>query len=93
MVVDGDYTFVTQNARDFRGEGADNPGGLHAKQEIHPGLVCLNSHFPMDLLRQRNLFGYALEKLKEHDDLINQAMEVFEDETGQVTVSVYEIPV
>lgn len=55
--------------------------------------VCLNSHFPMDLLRQRNLFGYALEKLEVQDDLINHAIEVFEDESGKVTVAVYEIPV
>jgi hypothetical protein len=30
-VVTGDFTFVTRNSQDFRGAGADNPGGLHAE--------------------------------------------------------------
>jgi hypothetical protein len=92
VVVDQDYTFVTHNAHDFRGEGTSNPGGLHARQEIHPGLVCLNAHSPLDILRQRRLFAYALDELREREDLINQALEVFEDEHGEVTISTYEIP-
>lgn len=38
FVVAGDWTFVTRNARDFRG-----PRGLHGKQAVHAGLVCLNA--------------------------------------------------
>lgn len=92
VVVAGDYTFVTNNACDFRGEGPLNPGGLHGQQSIHAGLVCLGSCFVMDLERQRTLFGYALAKLSQMDDLINKALEVFEDEDGAVTVTIYKIP-
>jgi hypothetical protein len=46
----------------------------------------------MDLERQRTLFGDALAKLAQMDDLINKALEVFEDENGEVTVTIYKIP-
>lgn len=92
VVVEDDYTFVTHNARDFRGDGKANPGGLYAQQAIHAGLVCLKSHFAMDILRQRRLFAYALAELAQRDDLINQALEIFEEENGEVRISIYEIP-
>jgi hypothetical protein len=92
FVVAGDHTFVTNNACDFRGDGASDPSGLHAQQSIHAGLICLISNFPMDLERQRTLFGDALAKLAQMDDLINKALEVFEDENGEVTVTIYKIP-
>jgi hypothetical protein len=92
VVVDQDYTLVTHNSHDFRGEGRGKPGGIHAKQAIHPGLICLNSNLPLDILRQRRLFAYALAELRDRDDLINHALEVFEDEYGEVTISTYEIP-
>jgi predicted nuclease of predicted toxin-antitoxin system len=37
FVLSGDFTLVTHNARDFRGTGATDPGGLHAVQPIHAG--------------------------------------------------------
>lgn len=52
--VEHDFTLVTHNARDFRGHGQGAPGGVHATLEIHPGLICLNSAFAMDLDRQRD---------------------------------------
>jgi hypothetical protein len=91
-MISGDYTLVTQNARDFRGTGATKPGGLHATATIHAGLVCLNSVFPIDIDRQRDLFGIALQQLAELTDLVNQALEVFEAADGSVSVTVYEIP-
>ena len=92
FVVTGDFTLVTHNARDFRGEGQENPGGLHAQQEIHAGLICLNSFYPMDLDRQHRLFQLALAELDGMPDLINQALEIFEDEEGTVTAELYDIP-
>lgn len=92
FVVTGDFTLVTHNARDFRGGGQENPGGLHAQQEIHAGLICLNSFHPMDLERQHRLFHLALAELENLPDLVNQALEIFEDEVGAVTAAVYEIP-
>ena len=92
FVVTGDFTLVTHNARDFRGEGQENSGGLHAQQEIHAGLICLNSFYPMDLDRQHRLFQLALAELDGMPDLINQALEIFEDEEGTVTAELYDIP-
>lgn len=91
LAVEGDYTLVTHNAVDFRGGGPGRLGGQHAKQPIHAGLVCLNSAFVMDLERQRDLFSLALQELAFHQDLVNQAMEVFEREDGAVEIVVYDI--
>lgn len=59
-VVAGDFTLVTHNAVDFRGDGPTKLGGEHAKQPIHAGLVCLNSVHAMDLQRQHDLFQIVL---------------------------------
>jgi len=37
-VVSGDFTLVTRNARDFRGAGATDPGGIHAARPVHAGV-------------------------------------------------------
>jgi hypothetical protein len=92
-VVAEDFTLVTHNAPDFRGPAhAAPPSGLHAHQAIHAGLICLNSVFPMNLDRQRELFDIALTELSLVSDLINQALEVFEMEPGEVEVVLYSIP-
>lgn len=96
LVVAEDFTLVTNNSKDFRGEGPGVQGGLHAKQPIHAGLVCLNCAAPggMDLDLQRELFQVALEQLGGRDDLINQALEVTLEENGtDVRVVFYDIPV
>ncbi len=95
LVIAEDFTLVTNNSKDFRGAGADEPAGLHANQPIHAGLVCLNCAAPggMDLGLQRELFQVALEQLAGRDDLINQALEVTldEDETT-IRIVLYDIP-
>jgi hypothetical protein len=91
-VVAGDYTLVTHNSKDFRGPAGTGEGGLHRKQAIHAGLICLNSTQPMSIPRQRRLFACVLIALAEHDDLVNKAMEVFEADDGTCTVCVYVIP-
>jgi predicted nuclease of predicted toxin-antitoxin system len=92
FVTANDYTLVTHNARDFRGEGAAEPGGLHAEEPIHAGLICLSAAQPMDIDKQCELFNIVLEQLNTMDDLINQALEVYEDENGAVSVQIYDIP-
>ena len=92
-VVAGDFTLVTHNAVDFRGCVPTKLGGQHARQSIHAGLVCLNSVYTLDLQRQLDLFQLALDELSAMDDLINQALEVFEQEDGAVEIVVYDIPV
>jgi hypothetical protein len=91
-VVDGDFTLVTHNSVDFRGGGPVRLGGEHAKQPIHAGLVCLNSVHPLDLKRQRDLFQVALDELAVLGDLVNKALEVFEEEDGSVELVTYLIP-
>lgn len=92
FVVQGDFTLVTNNAVDFRGGGPGKLGGEHSRQQIHAGLVCLNSVHPLDLKRQLALFQIALDELAAMDDLVNRALEVFENEDGTVEVAVYDIP-
>lgn len=91
-VVAGDFTLVTHNSVDFRGGGPGKLGGEHARQPIHAGLVCLNSVHTLDLQRQLDLFQIALNELAAMDDLVNQALEVFEHEDGSIEVTIYDIP-
>jgi predicted nuclease of predicted toxin-antitoxin system len=91
-VLAEDFTLVTVNAQDFRGGGHDTPGGLYSAVELHAGLVCLNSVRHMDLNTQRELFEIALEELAALPDLINQVLEVTEEASGEVAVTVYELP-
>ena len=91
-VVAGDYTLVTHNSKDFRGPAGTGEGGLHRQQAIHAGLICLNSTQPMSIPRQKRLFARVLAELSGLDNLVNQAMEVFEDDTGTCIVLVYDIP-
>lgn len=91
-VVAGDFTLVTHNARDFRGLAPEAQGGLHAAQPIHAGLVCLTTELPMDLQRQRDLFGYALNEIATLGDLINTCLEIVENEDGSVEVFTYDLP-
>lgn len=91
-VVEHDFTFVTRNARDFRGRGEADPGGLHAAAELHAGLICLDSAAELDIDTQHELFRHALNLLGELPDLINQALEIYQDEDGTISATVYEIP-
>lgn len=91
-VIAGDFTLVTHNSPDFRGAGSASPGGEHARQPIHAGLVCLNSVHVMDLQRQIGLFRLVLAELDRVDGLVNQALDVFEREDGSVEMLIYDIP-
>jgi len=91
-IVANDYTLVTHNSVDFRGHGPGNLGGEHANQSIHAGLICLNSTQVMDLQRQHDLFQLVLRELASMNDLVNQALEVFETEDGSVELEIYDIP-
>ena len=90
IVVTSDFTLVTNNSGDFRGGGPADLGGEHAKQEIHAGLICLNAP-RMSLTKQRELFAIALDEIANLPDLVNQALEVFESEDGEVTLEIYDI--
>ena len=91
VIVQGDWTFVTRNAYDFRGP-AQAPGapGLHAKAEIHAGLICLTDEI-MDLDVQKELFEAALDALGALPDLINQVIEVTTDD-DEIVFRRYALP-
>lgn len=91
-VILEDFILVTRNAQDFRGAGKVNPGGLHGAAEVHAGLICLDSALEMDLDLQQELFRHALNMLAELPDLINQALEVYENEDELISVNTYDIP-
>ncbi len=92
FVLAEDFTRVTHNSVDFRGKGADAPGGHYGELEIHAGLVCLNSVHVMTIPRQKGLFQHALETLAKRADLVNASLEIFEDEDGTVHIDIYDIP-
>jgi hypothetical protein len=90
VILDGDWTFVTRNAYDFRGP-PEAPGskGEYAKTTLHSGLICLNgSADGFDLDAQLELFAIALDELDRAPDLTNQVLEVTlekeRDETAMI---------
>jgi hypothetical protein len=46
----------------------------------------------MALERQCDLFQLVLEELATRSDLVNQALEVFEQDDGSAVIEVYDIP-
>jgi predicted nuclease of predicted toxin-antitoxin system len=65
-IISGDFTFVTNNARDFR--------KLYSNEPLHAGLVILLPQVPP--LEQRKLFGLVLSELRGGDQLVNEAIEI-----------------
>jgi predicted nuclease of predicted toxin-antitoxin system len=80
-IQEGAFTFVTNNAKDFR--------RLYAQEEIHGGLVILIPNVPPT--EQRELFDAALDELEVAPGLINEAMEVGLIE-GDIQIVRYELP-
>ncbi len=95
VILEGDWTFVTRNAVDFRGL-ADAPGkrGEYARIDLHAGLICLTGPVGMDLDMQLELFEVALDDIDAHPDLINQLLEVvLEDaDDAEIRVRRYDLP-
>lgn len=80
-IREGEFTFVTNNARDFR--------KLYAKEEIHTGLIILIPNAPPS--EQRALFDAVLDELAEVPELINEALEVGITD-GEIEIVRYELP-
>ncbi len=80
-IIEEDFTFVTNNARDFR--------KLYAKEELHAGLVII---VPQVLpAQQRELFAIILQDLADTQDMVNEVIEVTLD--GEDTVLTrYSLP-
>lgn len=80
-IVAEDYTFVTNNARDFR--------KLHAREELHAGLVIIVPQVLPD--RQRELFSLILHNLAEGEELVNEVIEIIVD-GGEALLTRYSLP-
>ena len=80
-IVEGNFTFVTNNARDFR--------KLYAKEELHAGLVII---VPQVLpARQREMFDAVLDELANSDELLNEIIEISVEEDALV-ITRYVLP-
>jgi hypothetical protein len=92
VILDGDWTFVTNDAVDFRGPRS-KPGskGQYANVELHAGLICLGAPGGLDLDTQLRLFEEALKEVGD-GDLINQVLEVSLTEDNKVHVLRYALP-
>ena len=78
-VVADDYTFVTDNAHDFR--------KLFAREPLHAGLVVIVPNVPQE---QQELFLAVLDQLPADRDLVNRALEVSRSPAGDVALRRYE---
>lgn len=78
LILEREFTFVTNNARDFR--------RLLGAAELHPGLIIILPN--VTPTTQRALFGIVLQRLPELGSLINKVVEV--DRDG--AVAVYDLP-
>lgn len=65
-IVAEDFTFVTNNARDFR--------KLYAKEELHAGLVIIVPQLLPAL--QRELFSAVLQELAMSQGIVNEVIEI-----------------
>ncbi|PZR75324.1 MAG: toxin-antitoxin system, toxin component, PIN family protein [Stutzerimonas stutzeri] len=75
-IVAGDYTFVTNNARDFR--------KLYSNEEIHAGLIIIVPQVVPAL--QRDLFELILQEIASGDELLNEVIEIsIEDDEALLT--------
>jgi hypothetical protein len=92
LILEGDWTFVTRNAIDFRGPpGTPGSKGEYADVELHAGLICLIGPGGMDLGLQKELFRQALQELDQDSDLINQVLEITLEEDS-LLVRRYRLP-
>ncbi|TLW94337.1 DUF5615 family PIN-like protein [Rhizobium sp. MHM7A] len=80
-IVAEDFTFVTNNARDFR--------KLYAREDLHAGLVII---VPQVLPgQQRELFTLVLQELADSPDLVNEVIEIAIQE-GEALLTRYALP-
>lgn len=81
-IIDGDFTFVTNNAQDFR--------RLYRDQAVHAGLIIFIPQCRPD--QQRELLEAVIEAVADAPDpLINQALEV-DFEGDVITLRTYDLP-
>lgn len=94
VILDGDWTFITGNAFDFRGpENNAGASGGYSGAQIHAGLICLNRPFFDSRRIQLDLLEEALFELEAQDaDPINQVIEVTLHDDDTVETVLYQLP-
>ncbi|ADW70122.1 DUF5615 family PIN-like protein [Granulicella tundricola] len=92
-ILDGDWTFITNNGVDFRGP-AKKPGsqGVYANISLHAGLICIDAPGGLNMESQKRLFDLVLFNLEEHATLTNQVLQVTLSPDGSVELSRYGMP-
>lgn len=80
-IIAEDFTFVTNNARDFR--------KLYARQELHAGLLIIVPQVAPD--KQRELFDALLEELGADTVVVNEIIEI-ELDNGTAVITRYDLP-
>ena len=93
IILEGDWTFVTNNSIDFRGP-ADEPGssGEYADVRLHAGLVCIDAPFGLNLNLQRQLFALILDEIVKNGELTNQLLEVGVKKDGKLELRRIALP-
>lgn len=80
-IVANDFTFVTNNARDFR--------KLYASEELHAGLIIIVPQVLPAL--QRELFIAVLQEFADAQDIVNEVIEIA-IEDGEAVLTRYTLP-
>ncbi len=80
-IIEGDYTFVTNNAADFR--------RLYGRERLHAGLVIIVPQVVPS--RQRELFNDLLTYLGSEGQLLNEVIEIV-IEGDEVSLVIYDLP-
>lgn len=80
-IIAEDFTFVTNNARDFR--------KLYAREELHAGLLIVVPQVAPE--KQRELFDALLEELGAVAVIVNEVIEI-SIEDGEAVITRYELP-
>ena len=80
-IMDGEYTFLTNNAADFR--------RLYARRELHAGLLIIVPQ--VEPARQRALLDALLDTLQPAEALINEVIEINLD-ADEAVFTRYDLP-
>lgn len=80
-IIDDDFTFVTNNASDFR--------RLYAQQPLHGGLIIIVPQVPP--AQQRELLETILDELGDGNEPVNEALEI-RIEDGEAVIERYSLP-
>ncbi len=80
-IVAEDYTFVTNNARDFR--------KLYGNEEIHAGLIIIVPQVVPAL--QRDLFTLVLQEVAGGEEVLNEVIEI-SIEGDEAVLTRYSLP-